>query len=291
MFSKSKLPGVHVAIVTPFDRNQRVDLKWMSLHLAFLRQAGTHGVVVCGTNGEGQWLSAAERRTIVKHVSEHKRGLRLIVGAGFPSLTETAEFAAFCDYYPVDALLITPPYFDHRASEQGVTRFYRFVERRTKTPLLLYNIPQFTGLTITHQMLRELSKSGNIAGVKDSTGDPDSTRAFIEAFPRLTVFTGNDLRSLQGLRDGAAGVISGLANVFPAQVAAIWTAFKKGRGDEEQQLAAALSDALRGFPARAATKYALRLCGMPETFVRPPEVELTEEDKAELRARLNVQNC
>ena len=95
MVSRSRLSGVYAAVVTPFDRGQRVDLDWMTQHITFVRRAGIHGIVVCGTNGEGQWLSAAERRAIVEHVSIHKKSLRLIAGAGFNSLTETAEFAAF----------------------------------------------------------------------------------------------------------------------------------------------------------------------------------------------------
>ena len=221
MVSRSRLSGVYAAVVTPFDRGQRVDLDWMTQHITFVRRAGIHGIVVCGTNGEGQWLSAAERRAIVEHVCTHKKSLRLIAGAGFNSLTETAGFAAFCDDYPVDALLIPPPCFDHAASGAGIVNFYRFVAERTSTPIILYNIPQLTGLPITHEMLRELAKVNNIRGVKDSTGDPASTRAFISAFPRLAVFTGHDDCSLQGLRDGAAGMISGLANVFPSQVEAV----------------------------------------------------------------------
>ena len=286
MVSRSRLSGVYAAVVTPFDRGQRVDLNWMTQHITFVRRAGIHGIVVCGTNGEGQWLSAAERRAIVEHVSIHKKSLRLIAGAGFNSLTETAGFAAFCDDYPVDALLIPPPCFDHAASGAGIVNFYRFVAERTSTPIVLYNIPQLTGLPITHEMLRELAKVNNIRGVKDSTGDPASTRAFISAFPRLAVFTGHDDCSLQGLRDGAAGMISGLANVFPSQVMDVWNAFSRGGGDREQQFVSALREALQGFPQRAASKYALHLCGMPETRVRPPEVELTPEQKARLTARL-----
>ena len=284
---KARLAGVYAAVVTPFDRKQNIDFKWMTQHLAFLRNQGVDGIVVCGTNGEGTSLSVEERKRVVEHAFEKKQNLKLIVGAGFLSMTETAGFARFCDGFKPDALLVLPPFFDRSASVQGIADYYHYVADNCRTPILLYNIPQFSGVTITHSLLHRLAGVKNIIGVKDSTGDAASTCSFIKTFPDKLVFTGNDHRMAEGLRDGAVGCISGHANVFAAQVVQVWRDFKKGADTADAQFGlSALADQFDELPARAATKYALHLCGLPRTFVRPPEVELTDEQKAILTERL-----
>ncbi len=133
MLLKRKLSGVYTAIVTPFDRAGKVDLRWMRYHLAFLKRSGVHGIVACGTNGEGHSLSQEERRTIVEFFCKYGKDLKLIVSAGFPSLTETVDFARFCDKCAVDGLLVTPPYFDPHPSEDGLAAWFEHLATHTKT--------------------------------------------------------------------------------------------------------------------------------------------------------------
>lgn len=286
---KSALSGVFTAMVTPFDSAQSVDLRWMRQHLEFLRLGGVDGIVSCGTNGEGHSLSLSERCAIVDFLCAHRKKLKLIVSAGFPSLTETLEFAQFCDSRRVDALLITPPYFDPQPSEDGLAAWFEYLAQRVRTPIFLYNIPQMTGIVITPSLWRRLSRFTQIIGVKDSTGDIASTRAFIESAPNKLIFVGHDKCSAAALHSGASGVITGLSNVFPAQVVQIWRDFRSGKSaDQSQELVSALMDAFDGLPPRAATKYALHLCGMPRTHVRPPAIELTPQQEETLRKRLTV---
>lgn len=287
MSGKQKLTGVYTAVVTPFDSKQRVDLHWMRAHLAFQRNAGVDGVVVCGTNGEGQSLSAAERRNIVEFTCQSRGNLRVIVGAGFNSLTETIDFARFCEDQPVEALLVLPPFFDRGAPEPGIIRFFHILADRIRLPIILYNIPQYTGVHISVRMVKELSSMPTIVGVKDSTGDPESLALYVCEFPKLSIFCGADTLALQALKAGASGLITGLGNVFPSEIVRLWMAFQRAEDAQEAQtLVRALVDAFQGLPARAATKYALHLCGLGQTYVRPPEIELTDVQKAQLTKRL-----
>lgn len=289
MFRRARITGVYTAVVTPFDSRDRVDFKWMARHLEFQQMSGVDGVVVCGTNGEGLSLSQKERRSIVEFVHKRWPRLKLIVGGSFPSVGETIEFGQFCDRLRVEALLILPPYFDRTASADGLAEYFRRVAARVRTPIILYNIPHLSGVPITSGLLSRLRKVRSIIGIKDSTGDLDSVRTFVRDNPNLCILNGHDIAAAEALAAGASGLISGLSNVFPAQVVDIWRAHQKGRPTAEAQAAvAALVAAFDGLPQRAASKYALQFLGMPETRVRPPAVELTNQQKDLLRSRLSI---
>jgi len=283
----ARLGGVYTAVVTPFDSHLNVDTGWMRRHLLFQQQAGVDGVVVCGTNGEGHALSLAERRSIVEHAARHKGRMRLIAGGGFPALPDAVEFSRICSGCGVDALLVFPPHFTRQTDEAGLAGWYAYLADRTRLPIILYHIPQFTGVPITPGLIRRLSQHGNIAGVKDSSGNVPGTETFAREFPKMELFVGSDSHILQSLQAGATGVISGIANVFPKEVVDIWRTFRRGEDAfQTQTLVTALDTLFDGLPARAATKYALHLLGMPATHIRPPELELTKEQKILLTRRL-----
>ncbi len=288
MFGRRKLSGVFTAVVTPFDAGQNIDLQWMRRHLAFQREAGVDGVVVCGTNGEGQSLSFDERCRLIEFVRKNRGGLRVIAATGSNSLAETVQLNRRCARAGVDAALVLPPYFDRSVSEESIARYFTAVADRSSLPIILYNIPALTGIPVAAGILRRVHRHKRIVGMKDSAGDPDATRALIREFPKLSFFCGDDRCHLQALQDGASGLISGHANVFPFAVVDLWRAFSGGEdAAAKQQSLRALVSVFEGLPARAATKYALELAGMPRCYVRPPADELTHDQRELLRARLN----
>lgn len=289
MFGRKRLQGVFTAVVTPFDSRQNLDLRWMERHLAFQRASGVDGIVICGTNGEGHSLSLTEKRRLIEFTRKHRGRLRLIVATGTSSLAECIELSHAARKAGAEALLVPPPFFDHTASEEGVIEYFRRVANSSAVPVILYNIPWRTGIPVTPSILRALKGHRRIIGVKDSSGDLEVTRELVTSFPRLQIFCGTDTQHLPALRLGCAGLISGVANVFPDAVVQVWKAHRERRGDAEtrQEIVTALTRVFEGLPPRAATKYALELAGMPRTFVRPPAVELTDRQKDLLRSRLN----
>ncbi len=289
MFGRRRLQGVYTAIVTPFDTRQNLDFRWLQRHLAFQRASGVDGIVVCGTNGEGHSLSLTEKRRLIEFVRKNRGRLRLIVATGTSSLAECIELSHAARKAGAEALLVPPPFFDHTASEEGIVEYFRRVANASAVPVILYNIPWRTGIPVTSSILRALRGHRRIIAVKDSSGDLDVTRELVSSFPRLQIFCGTDTQHLPALRLGCAGVISGVANVFPDAVVQVWKAHRERRGDAEtrQEILTALHRVFEGLPPRAATKYALELAGMPPTHVRPPAVELTPQQKELLRSRLN----
>jgi len=190
---------------------------------------------------------------------------------------------------------VMPPFYFKKPSDMGVAAwFQRLFDAAVPTGgrVLLYHIPQTTGVPITDGVLQALlaSHGALVYGLKDSTGDPEQGTHLRRAFPQLAYFAGNDHRVGEACADGAAGSITAAANVFPDLVAAVQQVAWAGRGAASAQAAlSAARSLLEPYPLQPATKAALAdVAGLAPTAVRPPQVELSSAQRAELRARLLV---
>jgi 4-hydroxy-tetrahydrodipicolinate synthase len=283
-----ELQGIAVATVTPFSpRNGGLDLDFLAAHYQMLQQEGVHGVVPAGTNGEFPSLTFNEKKHLLKAAAAEKGDMFMIAGVGSSSYRETIELADFAGEVGADAVLAVPPYYFKDISEKGIIEFYRLVLNASELPLILYNIPVYTGTPITNFIVDELLEHSNLSGIKDTGGDPSRTRELVELYPGLKIFGGSDSLVGRSLVAGAAGVITGVGNIFPRLVRDVWDA-SQGRGDLAST-ARKVSDVrsiIKDFPWIAATKYGLQLRGLSETIVRPPLDGLSARNKEELKARL-----
>lgn len=291
------LRGVFAPIVTPFRPSDgEIDTPWMVRHIAYLRQFGCTGIIPCGTNGEAASLSVAER----KHAAEAARAaagdMPVIVGAGAAALPDAIELTRHAFAIAAAAVLVMPPFYFKKPPEAGVANWYRRLFDAAVPPggrVLLYHIPQVTGVPISDGLLELLLASHGevIYGLKDSTGDPAQLAHFRRTYPQLAYFAGNDHRVAEACAAGAAGSITACANIFPDLAAAAQQAAWAGSADEtpQAQLSAARS-LIESYPLQPATKAALAdVAGLPETAVRPPQVELTPAQRASLREALLAQ--
>jgi 4-hydroxy-tetrahydrodipicolinate synthase len=290
------LRGVFAPIVTPFRPGDgEVDIPWIKDHLAYLRANGCQGIVPCGTNGEAPSLSVEERRLVVEAALSASDGMMVIAGTGAAALPDAIALTRYAFWAGADAVLVMPPFYYRRPPDAGVAAWYqRLFDAAVPANgrVLLYHIPQTTGVSISDELIRALQASHGevVSGIKDSTGDPLQGKHFREAFPALNYFAGNDHCVVEACQDGGAGSITACANVFPDLVAA---AQRAARGEGDPTLAQArLSTArsvLDAFPLQPATKAALvEIAGLPPTGVRPPQIELTTAQCAELRTALRT---
>ncbi|OQA40050.1 MAG: 4-hydroxy-tetrahydrodipicolinate synthase [Chloroflexi bacterium ADurb.Bin325] len=292
------MAGVFAPIVTPFrPADGAVDLPWLRQHIAYLAAHGCAGVVPCGTNGEAASLSVEERMQVTEAALAAARahGLAAIVGTGASALPDAIALTRHAFAQGADAVLVMPPFYFKKPPEAGVVAWFRRLCDAATPPggrVLLYHIPQTTDVPISDGVLDALLASHGevIYGLKDSTGDPAQLAHFRAAYPQLAYYAGNDHRVGEGCAAGGAGSITAGANVFPDLVKAAQEAAWAGRAAGQAQ--ATLSDARRlldSFPLQPATKAALtEAAGLPETAVRPPQVELTAEQRAELRGELRA---
>ncbi len=282
--------GVFSAIITPFNKGGELDLDYVTGHLRFQERAGIHGVVPSGSNGEGPSLSLDERKRLVEHVVTNKGKLRVIAGAGCASLPETIELTQFAASAGADAVLLLPPFYFKDVTPPGLAEYFRQVLDSASIPMLLYNIPALAGLPISDELLGALAGHPNLYGVKDSSGDPDRPDQYIKRFPKLRIFVGTDDLAETALQAGATGLISGLGNVYPELMVEIYTRFQRGEDvSGVQRKISRYKQVFKRYPFRGGSKYALTLRGFPMSFVRPPLVDLTEEQQAALQNELKAE--
>ncbi len=281
-----EIRGLVVATPTPFDDDGKIDFGYVARHLDFIRQRGADAVVPSGTNGEGPSMTIHERRELIRETVRSGGGMAVVAGTGCACLSDTIELTRSAEQLGADAALVVPPFFFRNASLEGLVEYYSQVLRSTELPIFLYNIPTFSGIEIADELVERLLDFPNLAGVKDSDGVPDRTRRYCDKFPHLSIFYGADhvMAAMQG--SGVKGSVSGLANCFPEVISDALKKCEAGRGDESQPRVNELCGIMARYPLFAANKHALTLRGFPPTRVRPPLVDLNDEQKASLEREL-----
>jgi len=284
-----KLGGVISAMLTPFVSDVGpVDYEWIPGYMRFLEESGLHGVLALGTTGEGPSMSVSERERTLDMIIEHRGGLFVLAGTGSASLTDTIALSRSAVDRGADAVLVMPPFYIKQPSEAGVIGYYRALcdALPADARVMLYNIPQVTGVTITPAIIDGLLQSheGQIYGLKDSSGNWDNSKMLIERYPQLHVYTGSDKLISQALAGGAAGAITALSSAFPRVARAVYDAHHTG----DPAAAQARLTALRGLVDPLNTPPALKAAltwtsDLPETSVRLPLVAMPDADAAKLR--------
>ena len=277
------------AAVTPCDRSMRFDAGAMRDVLAWLKSQGADGVVVLGTSGEFPSFSVAERRQIAEVCLKDRQGMNIIVGPGTPNIAETIELSRHAQDHGADGLLVIPPFYFDKPSDEGLSRYYAQLFEAVSIPINLYHIPATSGVPITLPVLKALSRYDHLAGIKDSSGSPEGYAAFVQAFPQLNMRTGTS-NNLQRALDKGMGAILAEGNVVPRLCADVFQA-QRSKQDSRPAIAK-LTAALKvlystvGY-SPATMKYALsQQMGRPEFYARPPFDIPTDAQKAAIRAAL-----
>jgi len=279
--------GAFTAILTPFNEEGEIEFDYMLRHLRYQEENGIDGVIPCGTNGEGPSLSLDERKRVIRFVVENKGRMLVIAGTGCSNLPETIELTTFAAEAGADAALVLPPFYFKNLDDRGTADYYRRVLDAAPIPVLLYNIPSYSGVEITEGVLRSLADRANLAGVKDSSGNVERTRAYASGFPRLQILNGSDWCIEAALAGGAAGTISGIGNVYPELVAGLYDAWQAGQDVSAWQAKInELKEVFDRCPPMAANKFGLTLRGFPSTYVRPPLVDLSPTERRRMEEEI-----
>ena len=281
------------ALVTPFtDDGKKVDEERFRRLISHLMGLGVTGLVPCGTTGEFQNISEQERRHVVEIAIDEANGrIPVIAGTGASGTDLAIEKTKHAKDAGADAVVIVTPYY-HKPANRGLYEHYRKIAEAVDIPIVLYNIPQATGVTLPWQIVEDLVDIPNIVGLKDSSGELRYIFTVLEKVgDRLPVMCGHDEVVLSALAAGCAGVILASANVFPDYHLKILKAVQEGKLDEARRTQLAIQKMSR-FMAKSgpvATKAALNMIGISVGPVRLPLSiggELTYEEKDELRLDL-----
>src|SRR5271168_3830664 len=221
--------GVFPAATTQFDRSLEVDLPaTQSVQKALLRD-GVHGLVLMGTVGEGNSLSAEEKRQVLKAAVEVSAGkVPVIAGVSEFTTVAAAEFARDAERLGADGLMVLPAMV-YVPTAAELEHHFRTVAAASGLPIMLYNNPPSYRVNIDIATLRRLADVPTIVSIKESAPDSRRFTDIINAFgERFVLFAGLDDIAFEGLTLGAKGWVSGLTNAFPAESLRLYEALRKG---------------------------------------------------------------
>ena len=227
------LSGVYAAVVTPLQADFSPALEHIPALLSFMASRGCHGALLLGTTGEGPSFSPDERLAIFQAAltfrSTHP-DFHLLAGTGTPSLEETIQLTQAAFELGMDGVVVLPPYYYRKASDEGLFAWFDLLIQRAVPPgkyLLGYHIPHVSGVGLSLDLLEKLANRhpGRFAGIKDSSGDPEHARLLGERFGKdLLVLTGNDRLFSHALANHASGCITAAANIISPILRRVWDA-------------------------------------------------------------------
>lgn len=271
--------GAFAPVPTPLDRDLKFDAAAQKAHLAWLDSQGLDGALILGTNGEFPSLSLEERKVVAESAASAGTNLQLMLGIGSCALPDVLDLLGVAEELDFGSVLCPPPFYFRAAPRAGMAAFIEGVLDRARLPVLLYHIPQVTGVPISDELLDCIGDHRQLAGVKDSTGDLDELARLTSRFESGTYMVGHDrLVSASGAA-GGSGSISAAASVAPALVCAVQ------RGEEPQEKLDAVRALLEAYGLGPSVKEILRRRGFGEFATRPPLVSLEDERGDELWAR------
>ena len=286
------LAGIFPPVVTPFEKEELAPkrladnlVKWNKYDLA--------GYVVLGSNGENVMLTDQESIQVVETVVKHTpKDRKIIVGAGRESTRNTLDFIREVSRIGGDAvLLVTPHYYIDDMKEASILKYYQEVAEDSSLPVILYNVPKFTGLEIPVGVIARLSQHPNIIGIKDSSGNLTYQQSILSLrLKDFQLLTGSANTLMAGLMMGAVGGILALANIAPRQCIQIYQhvlnkEFELAR--ELQLEVIRLNQLTTGIYGIGGLKYALDQTGfyggLPRSPLRSPDETGQQEIDIELK--------
>lgn len=288
------LKGIFTALVTPFSKEgSAVDYDSLAKLIDHQVAAKVSGVIVCGSTGEAATLSDSEYVEVVRFVRERTRGaLPCVAGISSSATARGVELAKVGAELGCDGLLIaTPPY--NKPSQAGIVEHFKAIQAAVDLPLIAYNIPGRSGVAISPATLGQLSRSGVIIGIKESSGSIDALAdTMVAVDSRCQVVSGDDSLLLATLAYGGTGAISACSNVIPREFVELEAAFTRGESLKARDMQLSMLSKIRALFVESnpvPVKAALVLKGLiAHPTVRLPLVPLAAESLARVQKEFNA---
>jgi 4-hydroxy-tetrahydrodipicolinate synthase len=288
-----KPEGILPALVTPFtDDGKAVDEERLRTLVNHCLKLGVHGVVPCGTTGEFVNMTIEERKHVIKIVIDEVNGrVPVVAGTGASGTAEAVEMTRYAKDTGASAALIVTPFY-LKPADRGIYEHYETIANSVDLPIILYNIPQCTGLPLPWQIVEDLAQIPNVVGVKDSSGQLSFILAVLEKVrDKINVLCGHDEVVLAGLAAGCSGAILASANVIGDVWVQVYNYLKDGELQKARELQYKVQKIARIIAGSGAvgTKAALNMMKVKVGPVRMPLSvggELTYESREELRLDL-----
>ena len=270
--------GSATALVTPFDNSGELDLNALGSLIDWQVEEATDALVVCATTGECATLSDREWEQVVDYTLTRVNGrVPVIAGVGRNDTRHTAFLCKAARKLGAQGVLAVTPYYN-KTTQAGLLRHYTVAADSADIPMLLYNVPSRTGMSVTAETYSLLAEHPNIYGVKEASGDFSlilKTRALCPE--DFAIYSGNDDQIVPILALGGIGVISTMANVIPKEsheICALWREGKRAEAAALQISCQPLIEALFREVNPIPVKAALAMMGKCGGYLRQPLVEI-----------------
>ncbi|MDF1611956.1 dihydrodipicolinate synthase family protein [Stygiobacter electus] len=282
------LYGIFPPITTPFV-NGVLSIEKLQHNISIWNKTKLSGYVVMGSNGEAVLLTKEEKLKLIEHTKLFSSSEKIIIaGTGSDSIKETIALTNSAANLGADfALVLTPSFYKSEMKHNNYIKYFSEVADKSKIPIIIYNVPKFTGVDIEVETVAELSKHENIVGIKNSTENSRQIIEFVSNTEQdFKVIVGTASMLFSGITSGAVGGILALANIAPNQCIQIHKLIDEKNYDEALKLQQKMIPANKAVTSKygvAGLKYAMDLLGYFGGEPRIPLLPLNEKDKEQLK--------
>lgn len=284
------LKGSLVALITPMNQDGSINYEQLHDLIDWHIENGTDGIVAVGTTGESATLPVEEHLAVIEATVKHvNKRIPVIAGTGANNTVEAIALSKAAEQAGADYTLSVVPYYN-KPSQEGIYQHFKAIAEATSIPMIIYNVPGRTVVSMSNDTILRLAEIPNIIGVKEASGNIGNNIELINSVPEgFAVFSGDDPTGLPFMLCGGHGVVTVAANVAPKLFADMCRAALEGdiaiaRRLNEQLIP--IYNTMFCEPSPAAPKWGLSLLGKCEPHVRLPLVALTEDGQAKVRAAL-----
>ena len=284
------LKGSLVALITPMNQDGSINYEQLHDLIDWHIENGPDGIVAVGTTGESATLPVEEHLAVIEATVKHvNKRIPVIAGTGANNTVEAIALSKAAEQAGADYTLSVVPYYN-KPSQEGIYQHFKAIAEATSIPMVIYNVPGRTVVSMSNDTILRLAKIPNIVGVKEASGKIGSNIELINSVPEgFAVLSGDDPTGLPFMLCGGHGVVTVAANVAPKLFADMCRAALEGDIATARRLNEQLIPIYNTMfcePSPAAPKWGLSLLGKCEPHVRLPLVALTEAGQAKVRAAL-----
>jgi 4-hydroxy-tetrahydrodipicolinate synthase len=277
------------AMVTPFDKNLKIDFSALEKLIEHLIKNGTDTLLVTGTTGESPTLSDEEKIELYKAAIKIADGrAKVMAGTGSNSTYHSIELSVKAQEVGVDGLLLVAPYYN-KPTQQGLYDHFKMIAERVDIPVMLYDVPGRTSVSIDSETLLRLSEVKNIFAVKDAAGSLDKTSKTKLLAHNLEIYSGDDSLTLPMLAVGGKGVVSVASHIVGNQMKQMINSFNSGDVQKSMQIHLNLFNLFKALFVVSnpiPVKEALNMIGVQVGGLRPPLRRIDEKSKQLLKNAL-----
>jgi 4-hydroxy-2-oxoglutarate aldolase len=291
MAEEKKLSGIFAPITSPFDSDGNVNLDHLGANVDRYQKTGLAGFLVLGSNGENKSLNFKEKQQVLDCVITHKAPEQIVMaGSIFESTRETIEFAHLAAEAGADFITLLPPsYFKSAMNDTILLKYFSDTAAAAKKPCLIYKAPQFSGgVDLSLNLIKELARHPNIAGIKDSS--PSGIEKLLFSVPKdFAVFSGSANTFFPAMLCGAMGGVLSIANYLPGHAVYLFELLKGGVLTEAAALNRGILEnnmSISGASGVSGVKAAMDVAGYYGDFPRLPLLPADEGTREKIKQTL-----